>query len=163
MFLTPCACTEDGAGEPVFGEVRVEAPYSHSQSAGLLDRLRICIFCGLPVPTCACATRLQARVRARTHAVQNRPLVQTHWGFCTQQEKEKQERIFLLWFSLCSLIPSRRAMGTQMQHLGPERAPRLLPTAPTLSPPLTTNPGPRAQHQPETSWNSSVSGRIRKH
>lgn len=28
---------------------------------------------------------------------------------------------------------------------------------------LTTNPGPRAQHQPETSWNSSVSGRICKH
>lgn len=40
MFLSPCACTDDGAGEPMFGEVCVEAPYSHSQSAGLLPGLK---------------------------------------------------------------------------------------------------------------------------
>lgn len=67
------------------------------------DRLRICVFRGLPVP--ACATRLQAPVPAHTRAIQNQLLVQTHWGLCTQQEKEKQERIFPLWVSLCLLIP----------------------------------------------------------
>lgn len=63
------------------------------------DRSRICIFRGLPIPTGV------TRVRAHTHAVQNRSLVQTHWGLRTQQEKEKQERICLLWFFLRSLIP----------------------------------------------------------
>lgn len=33
VSLTPCACRDDAAGEPIFGEVRVEAPYGHGQSA----------------------------------------------------------------------------------------------------------------------------------
>lgn len=97
------------------------------------DRSRICIFRGLPIPTRA--TCLQGTCACtHTHAVRNRWLVQTHCGLCTQQGKEKRERIFLLWFSLCSLIPQHGVTGTRMQHLGPARAPPLLPTA--LSPSL---------------------------
>lgn len=40
MFLTPCVCTDDGAGEPIFGEVHAEASHSHGQSAGSLPGLK---------------------------------------------------------------------------------------------------------------------------
>ena len=92
------------------------------------NRLGICVVRGLAIP--ARAARLQAV------CAQNRSLVQTHWGLCAQKEKEKQESIFFLWFSLCSLIPQRAVTATQTQHLGAERAPRSFPTTPALSPPL---------------------------
>ena len=33
-------CTDDGAGEMIFGEVHVEALYNHGQSAGLVPGLK---------------------------------------------------------------------------------------------------------------------------
>lgn len=74
-------------------------------------------------------------------------------GVCAPSQKEKQERIFLVWFSLL-LTAKCRGIATQLQHLGAEGA------SPGCAPLLPCHlPHPRSQMgssaSAKGSWNSS--------
>lgn len=83
------------------------------------------------------APHLQAHACACTCVVQKCLLVQTRWGLCAQKGKEKQEKIFLLWFlSLLINPPVCSHRCTNAASLA-ERVPPLLPTTPALLPSST--------------------------
>lgn len=106
----------------------------------------------------------RCNARACTHTCSPKPIACSNsLGFVhpTRKGKAREDLPFVVLSPLVN--PLVRSRGHTNTASWTRASSPLVTHRSCLVASLTANPGPRAQHQPETSWNSSVSVRIREH